>query len=233
MNLFTCRAGGFALLLGLLAARQSSAGESKYSIKTTKAQPPSELHESVRAVLDDKGIQLLDDKGKSICELWFRKSLPVKASAEQLKTGLTYRDLEESTVFGAVRFDEQSRDYRKQRIKPGLYTLRLGFQPVDGDHMGTAPYPEFLLLLPSKLDQNLRSMETKELQETSAKAIGRSHPGVLLLYPNDKPGASPALVDKGMDTWVLNFGMPLENEGKKSEALLGIGLALIGHSTME
>jgi hypothetical protein len=233
MNLFMGRAFCFAFLLWPLVAGQISAGQGKYSIKSTAAQPPSELHESVRAVLDNKGIQLFDDKGKRVCEIWFRKGLPVKATPEQLKAGLTCHDLEESTLFGAVLFDELSRDYRKQKIKPGVYTLRLGFQPVDGDHMGTAPYPEFLLLLPAKLDRSLHSLETKELQEESAKAIGRSHPGVLLLYPNDKPEATPALVDKGMDTWVLNIGLPLENEGKKGDALLGVGLTLIGHSTME
>jgi hypothetical protein len=225
---------GIVVFFCLVATDRALPGpEAKYSIKTANTAPPASLHEAIRNTLDSKSVQLLDGKGTVICELWFRRSLPVKASPEQLKSGIVYRDLEESTVFGAARFDVQSRDYRKQKIKPGLYTLRLGFQPVDGDHMGTAPYPEFLLLIPSKLDEKLNLLETKELQQASAKAIGRSHPGILLLYPSEKAVPVPTLVDKGMETWVLNLALPLEVDGKKSDASLGVGLTLVGHSTME
>src|SRR6202011_5762709 len=98
-----------------------------------------------------------------ICEVWFRKELPVKATAEQLKNGLTYREVEESTVFGTIRYEQEASDYRKQKIKPGVYTMRLGFQPMDGDHMGTAPYGEFCLLVAAKADEKPDVMDAKEL----------------------------------------------------------------------
>ena len=46
-------------------------------------------------------------------------------------------------MVGAVQFPEVWKDYRKQKIKAGVYTLRIGVQPEDGDHMGTAPFNEF------------------------------------------------------------------------------------------
>jgi hypothetical protein len=119
-------------------------------------------------------------------------------------------------------------DYRKQKIKPGVYTLRLGFQPMDGDHMGTAPNPEFLLVLPAAGDRKPVTMEPKEMQERSSKAPGGSHPGVFLLFPNDKPEDAPKLVSKGDGTWVLTWKEPAASEGQK--ASLGMALTLIGHS---
>src|SRR5262249_36813905 len=126
-----------------------------------------------------------------------------------------------------------STDYRKQKIKPGVYTLRLGFQPMDGDHMGTAPYNEFCLLVPAKMDEKPDVIDPKELRELSAKAIGGSHPGVLLLFPNEKPEDKPRLLDEGSETWAIATKRPVAVDGKKSDAALGVALALIGHTSAE
>src|SRR5207249_6531385 len=119
------------------------------------------------------------------------KSLESKATAEEAKAGLKYAHLEETTVVGAVKFPEMWIDYRKQKIKPGVYTLRLGLQPMDGDHQGTAPFNDFLLLAPADKDKTTDALDPKELQALSAKAAGRKHPGVMLLFPNKKPGDAP------------------------------------------
>src|SRR5207253_1684625 len=141
---FMTRTAGFlGPLVVVLAAAAGPAAAAKYSIKTTAAPAPKELKESFRKLLSDQDIQLLDEKGTAIGDVWLRKDVPVKAAADQLKKGLAYKDLEETTVLGVVRFNQPVTDYRKQRIKPGLYTLRFALQPQDGDHMGTAPYNEF------------------------------------------------------------------------------------------
>ena len=41
----------------------------------------------------------------------------------------------------------------------------------------------------------------------------------------------PQLVDKGSNTWVLNWKADVKAEGQKAE--LGFGLTLIGHTTAE
>ena len=209
------------------------AAGAKHDIKTAKAVPPKELAEPVRKLMRDDSVQLTDDKGTVLCELWFRKAIPARATAAQIKNGLTYRDLEESTVLGVVRFAQQFSDYRKQKVKPGVYTLRLGFQPMDGDHMGTAPYSEFCLLSSAKQDVKPDTMETKQLQEMSAKAIGGSHPGVLLLFPNDKPSDKPQLMEKENNHWVLMLREPVTVDAQKAAASLGIGLVVIGHTSAE
>src|SRR5207247_1563992 len=171
---------------------------------------------------------LLDAKGEAVAELWLRKEIPAKAATDA-KKGLTYRDLDETTLLGAVRFVQPWSDYRKQKIKPGVYTLRLGFQPMDGDHMGTAPYPEFCLLLSAKTDVKPDPMETKRMQEMSAKSIGVSHPGVCLLFPNEKPADKPSLMEKENNHWVAMLKEPVSLDGQKAQAALGIGLTLGGH----
>lgn len=217
----------------LLAAVPTFAADAKYTIKSAVTPAPKELAEPVRNLMSDRAVQLLDEKGTVLCQVWFRKELPLKTAPAQGNSGVTYRDLDESTLLGAVRFDQQSSDYRKHKVKPGVYTLRLGFQPMDGDHMGTAPYSEFCLLVSAKDDLKPDLLETKRLQELSAKAMGASHPGVFLLFPIEKPGDAPTLVEKENNHWVVMLKEPVTIDGKNAPAGLGIGLTLVGHSAAE
>src|SRR5258707_1834556 len=222
-----CR-NALVVLTGLLLGAPFGAAEPAYSVRPGTTPVPKELKEPIAKLLGDRSLQLLDAKGNTLCELWPRKELPSKATAEQVKNGLTYRELEETTLLGALRFPQLTTDYRKQKIKPGVYTLRLGFQPMDGDHMGTAPYPEFCLLSPAAEDKKPDPMDAKALQKMSAKASMATHPAVMLLCPNDQPKEKAELAAKDMDTWVGN--LKAETAAK---APLGIGLTLIGHSTAE
>jgi hypothetical protein len=220
----------FTAVLLLLVPIAGLAGEGKYSIKPSKSAPPKELNESIRKLFDESSIQVLDPSGKALCELWFRKVVPADATAEQVKNGLTYREVKETTILAAVKFVQPWEDYRKQKIKPGVYTMRLAFQPMDGDHMGTAPYNEFCLLAPADKDTNPDVMETKALHELSTKASGTQHPGVCLLFPNNSPKDAAKLVSKENNHWVLNVKENVSIGGKTAEKGLGIGLTVIGHS---
>src|SRR3954468_21308362 len=99
----------------------SSAADDKVTVKVEDADPPKELGDAVRGVLDKKAMTVSDAKGQPICTVWPAKSLDSKATPEQAKAGLKYSQVEESTVVGAVRFPAEWRDYRKQKIKPGVY----------------------------------------------------------------------------------------------------------------
>jgi hypothetical protein len=206
----------------------ASTAEPAYAIKSATTPVPKELKEAVAKLLSDRSVQLLDAKGTPLVEVWFRKELPAKATPAQVKNGLTYRELEETTILGAVRVDQLMTDYRKQKVKPGVYTLRLGFQPMDGDHMGTAPFTEFGVLAPADADAKPDLMSAKELQEMSAKAAAGTHPAVLLLFPNNKPENMPKLESKEGDHWVLMVKEPVVVGSDKTA--LGIGLNLIGHA---
>jgi hypothetical protein len=220
-----------AVFLLLLLPGSIQAADAKYSIKAATTPAPKELSEPISKLLSDQSVQLLDSKGAVLAELWFRKQIPSKAGPDQAKKGLTYRDLDEGTLLGAIRCVQPLADYRKQKIKPGIYTLRLGFQPMNGDHMGTAPYPEFCIVTPAGEDKKPDTMDPKELFELSTKATMTSHPGIFLLFPNEKPKDKPELVAKEQDHWVLNLKEEVSAGGIK--APLGFALTLIGHSAAE
>jgi hypothetical protein len=216
-----------AVTLLLLATGLAAAAPAPFTLKVVDGTPPpKELAEPIRKLLSERSMQLADAKGELTLELWFRTELPTKASEAQAQNGLTYREVPESTVVGAVRVVRQFIDFRKQKIKPGVYTLRLGFQPMDGDHMGTAPFSEFCLLCPAAEDKSPETLETKPLQELAGKTTG-THPGVMLLFPA-KDAAEPKLVDKGEGNWVLQFKQDAAVAGKK--APLGIAITVAGVS---
>jgi hypothetical protein len=130
-----------------------------------------------------------------------------------------------------VQFAKNWTDFRKQKIPAGVYTLRLATQPMDGDHMGTAPYSDFCLLSPAAKDQKPDTMEPKALFELSAEAPGGTHPGVMLLYPNNKPEAEPKLAGKANGVAILYVKRAIDAGGK--EAALGFGFTVAGTTTAE
>jgi hypothetical protein len=208
-----------------------AAADAKLAVQVKDAAPPKELSEAVRAVLDSKAMQVLDDKGKLLCTVWPRKSLETKATAEQAKAGLKYSHLEVTSLIGAVQFPSPFTDYRKQKIKPGVYTLRLGIQPTDGDHQGTAPFNEFCLLSPAAADEKPGVMEAKELHEMSVKSTTRKHPGVMLLFPNKAPAEKPVIQAKPKEHVVLSFRIPAT--AGKEKSYLGFSLGVLGVTMAE
>ena len=219
-----------AAVLVLLAGATAAHAQAKYSIKQAKTEPPKELKLAIAKLLDDNTVQLLDAKDALICEVWFRKEVPAKATEEQVKNGITLREIPETTVLGALRVHKTMIDYRKQKIKEGVYTLRLGYQPADGDHMGTAPNNEFCLPVPAADDKDAELMTPKALQEASTKATGGSHPGVFLLFPpKAKAPDAPTLEKDDMSDWIVTRAV--EIKAGDARAKIGLMLTLIGVST--
>jgi hypothetical protein len=224
----------WAILVLLLSASPALAQDKKFSIKTATTEPPKELKESIRKLLDDKTVVLYDPAGTAICQLWFCKQLPSDATPEQVKNGLTYREIKETSVIGAVRFDDAWNDYRKQKIKSGVYTMRLGFQPMDGDHQGKSAFTEFILLVAAAKDADAETMSSKGLMDLSMKSTALGHPCVFMLFPMSKAPAMPKLEETapvaGMpkDHWVLQIARPVMAGGTK--ASIGFGITLVGEA---
>jgi hypothetical protein len=220
----------WAVVALILTPTFAAAQDVKYTIKTTTDAPPKELQEPLRKLLRDGGIQLRSPKGDPIAEFWFCKEVASEATPEQLKAGVTYRNVPQTTFVGAVRVDKSWTDYRKQKIKAGVYTLRIAYQPQDGDHMGTAPYTEFVLLVSADSDKTPDTLEPKKLHEMSTSSIGTTHPGVFLLFPNPTAGAQPQLLARPNNHVILSTREGVTANGKSTGAFLGIGLAVVGHS---
>ena len=69
------------------------------------------------------------------------------------------------------------------------------------------------------------------MQELSANAPGGTHPGVMLLFANDKPEDSPKLGAKPNKVTVLNIKLPVDASG--TATTLGYSLTVVGHTTQE
>jgi hypothetical protein len=212
-----------------LAASAHAAEGGKLEAKPAKVEPPKDLKDAVRDLLSDDAVQITDEKGGVAMTLWFRKEIPAKATPEQIKNGPTYREIQPTTIIGAVQLPGTWSDFRKQEIPAGVYTLRLAIQPQDGDHMGTAPYNEFCLLSPAGMDEKPEPMEVKALHKLSGNSTGGTHPAVMLLFPNPQPEDAPKTADKGNGIWVLAVKRPLTIGSDK--AALGFAFTVAGHTS--
>lgn len=164
-------------------------------VTATKTAPPDSLMEAVRKELDPIAV-VVSVKGEPAVTVWFRAEIPAQATPEQLKNGLTAREIPEGTLVGAVKFHHIFTDFRKQDIAAGVYTLRFAVQPDVGDHKGTSPYPDFFLLVPAAKDKTADAVEVKTLLPLSREATGGDHPGVMLLFPDAGKGDRPALAER-------------------------------------
>ena len=198
------------------------------TVMVVESAPPDDLAEPVRALFGKEAFTIAEKDGEAVFTLWFRTTIPVKASAEQIKNGLTYREIPDGELLGAVKFAKTFVDYRKQEIAAGTYTLRFGVQPDVGDHMGTTPHPEFALLSPAAKDKDADALDMKSLIKLSSGATNGDHPGVMLLFPHTAKENGPKLADKDDGVKVLLMRRAVDADGTKTT--LGFALTVAGYS---
>jgi hypothetical protein len=204
------------------------AASPKLSLSTAKADPPADLADPVKTVLGTDAVTVTDDAGALSLTFWFRSELPSAASADQIKNGLTYREIAEGTLVGVVKLDKPFVDFRKQEIPAGVYTLRVAAQPDTGDHKDTAPHQDFALLAPAAADTAAETVEPKDLVKLSTKVLGGDHPAVMLLFPHHGPGEKPELVEQKDEVTCVRLRRPVLAGGTK--ASLGLSVVVRGVS---
>ena len=187
----------------LLAVAQSGKVESIAELTD------SSVPDAVRQSLDNKGYRLTLDDPKPACELWLRKSVP--AAAKKGPEAAAYPQLAESVMLGVIHFPEKAADFRGHPVPAGFYTLRYELMPDDGNHLGAAPNPDFLLLVPASSDTDPNaSYKFQDLMSMSAKASGTKHPSPLSLAPPDKPGP-PSVKRDDQDHWIFSTSTKLSS----------------------
>ncbi len=215
-----------AFLALLAMALPLRAAEPKFSAKLENHEPPAALAEPIRKLLAAEALVVSEENGTVLMKVWFRTEIPVKANADQIKNGLTYREIPEGELVGAIHFPSQFTDFRRQPIEAGVYTLRFAVQPDIGDHTGTTPSPDFCLLCHAKRDQKADRIEKKTLIELSSEVNDGKHPAVLLLFPNGTKDMGVKIVGKGEGVWVVNLRRPVVAE--EAKATLGFGITIAG-----
>jgi len=132
--------------------------------------------------------------------------------------------VESGTLAGAIRVSGAFKEIRGKVVAPGVYTLRYGQQPQNGDHLGISPYRDFLLLSPASVDKDPKVLGFDGVVGLSKHVIGTSHPASLSIDPpEDAPGAvlSAYKNDAGHDGIV--FEVP-----RKPAGTLKFGLIVSG-----
>ena len=210
----------------LLLGAPATADEPGFTAKYEKVDPPAAVAEPVRQLLAADALVVHGDKDEPVMRVWFRAAIPAKATDEQVKNGLTYREIPEGALVGVIQFPQPFTDFRRQEIPAGVYTLRFALQPDIGDHTGTAPHPEFCLMSPAAKDPSAEPVEKKDLIALSSEVNEGKHPAVLLLFPNFAKDDGPKVVGKGDGVWVVNTRRPVVVG--ETRATLGFGITVAG-----
>jgi len=227
MMRMNCRAlAAILICLAISRGAESAEPNAPFTAKYEKIEPPATIAEPIRKLLAPEALVVDMTKGDAVMRVWFRSPIPIKASDEQIANGLTYREIAEGTVIGAIDFPQPFTDFRKQKIAKGAYTLRFAIQPEIGDHDGTAPHPEFCLMSPAEKDKSAEPMAKKDLIELSSEVNEGKHPAVLLLFPYYAKDDGPEVVAKENGVWVAIVRRPVLAGDTK--ASLGFAITVAG-----
>lgn len=214
-----------ALALLLVPAALAARPEQPFSAKTESLDPPAALAAPVKAVLA-KDALVVRAGDAVVMRVWFRDPIPVRATPDQLKNGITYREIPEGALVGAIEFPKAFTDFRKQELAAGVYTLRFAVQPDIGDHTGTAPHPDFCLLSPAAKDKAADPIDKKDLIELSSEVNEGRHPAVLLLFPHFGKDAAVKVAAKGDGVWVATTRRTVK--ANDETATLGFAVTVAG-----
>ena len=185
--------------------------------------PADSLSEEIAAALQPTGVRIISGTSREVCDIWLAKNVDVKADFEPSFT-LLY-PFSQGQFVGVIRYLRDGADFRDQEIEEGVYTLRYMLQPVDGNHVGTSPTRDFLLLLPAKHDKTTAVVEYDKAVEHSTEASGATHPALLSLQkPPAEAVEAPVMKEDPRDWWILHTSA-MSADNKVPLALVVVGVA--------
>lgn len=149
------------------------------SVTPLTDKPPSDLSGGLVARLTPAARIV---NGPATLDIWLVDKLDAN--------GPGWSGVESGTLVGAVRVTGEFKEIRGKVVKPGVYTLRYGLQPQNGDHLGISTFRDFLLLSPAAIDKDPKVLGFDGVVALSKEVIGTAHPASLSLDPpEDAPGA--------------------------------------------
>jgi hypothetical protein len=195
-----------------------------FALKIEEKAPPEELADVVKDGLEHKSYQLSDGDGMFF-EIWLAKEIKVGEEKETIKK--TLDTVDSISLLGAMIVHKEERyDFREDPMDLGLYVLRLSLQPQDGNHMGTAPFDTFAILIPHEMDKMvLELMDHDEMVDIASEPTAAEHPPILSMQPMDSnEGEFPRLGEHDEEEW---FFMCLQLPGKAGDKEVKIPVHLI------
>ena len=185
---------------------------------------PDGLSKEIVAIVEANG-QTVVGKNGAVCSVWLVKEVPTKAN---FKPSLSVKyPFAPGELIGVLQVHAKSKytDFRGQEIKAGVYTLRYGQQPEDGNHVGTSDLADFLLALPAAMDTDPKPIAKFDaLSKQSAKTAGSTHPAIYSLLPSDKPVEKPTLThNSAKEHTMLSTTIAAKGGAKVSLRMVVIG----------
>ena len=199
----------FSLVTLLAVSLTGTLVAADFSASTGGSASPDGLPAGMAEMIETQAVSALGPDGKIAFD-----SDPVSGF------GIRFESMPEGAFLAVVRFPESGSDFREQGVKPGVYTMRYGLHPEDGNHMGVASSRDFALL--SRVDADTepaKDLTFEQLTQLSISSSGNPHPTILRLELPDS-NESGNIWQDDMEHWVLDLAIPGDV----------IGVVVYGHS---
>ncbi len=210
---------GLRPVLLALAGALASPAAAEPTLGAADGPPPGEIAAEIRDALHADGVRATLESGVNL-DFWLRADQP---SGENASQGASFPELGVGTLVGVVRIDGTWSDYKGNRIEPGVFTMRYGNRPEDGNHMGVSVHLDFVLLVPVAEDSALEAgWGQADLNVMSFAATGLGHPAVMSITPNYAGIAEPTIFEDDAGGYALGWpwaggltiGFVVEGEGE-------------------
>lgn len=215
--------------LALFAASTAVSAQT-YKVEEIEAAPPSEIAPEIAETLDAKAYRISEEGGGPLAEIWLRKAVPASEKPAAAKGAILFPFLAEGELLGAVRLLDEAGDYRDQAIDEGVYTIRYGLLPVNGDHLGVSPFRDYALLLPAKTDKGAAKLSKKKLEDESMEAAGTSHPAIFSMLAAPVDAKVSMSHDEEKDAWSVALPLNLTVPGEPELIRHPVSLIVLGFS---
>lgn len=219
--------GLYPLSLSLLLMLSPAAAQEYRLEKIDSAPSTEDVSAEILQEIADAGYRVVGESGRTVMELWLRKDLQIDPDFEA--TPVRLYPFTPGQLVGLAHFPRRGSSFRDQQVSRGWYTLRFALQPVDGNHVGTSPTRDFLLLVSASDDQAPADWESEPLEQASAEAAGSAHPAMLCLQRHGAGGDGTLRHDEATDWWVANLVAEVSAGGDAKQ--LPIDLVVVGHAT--
>jgi hypothetical protein len=218
----------FILLLASFAFASNDYGKSAaknadnngYKVESVGELKEATVAEAVRGALEPKGVRVINEDGKAVCEVWFGKEIP---AIKNDVPGASFGQVPEGAFVGVINFPSGASDFRGQGVKAGFYTLRFALSLQDGNHLGVSPARDFFLLCPVGEDKDPSAqLKTEDLLKLSRSASGTGHPTVWFVGQATSDKDLPKVVKDDQEHVIL------ETKISTKSGPLAIGMVVIG-----
>ena len=216
-----------------LIASAALAENGQFTLKVEEdAAYPEGLGESFQENLQTTAYVIEDSEGVRY-KFWMVNDVEIDAFGADPKA--TLESIPEITLLGVAEVPEADRatDFREDPIDPGIKTLRIGLQPQDGNHMGTAPTNTFAILVPEDKDAEIQEFRGHDhLIDVSSEDTVAEHPPVLYLRAaDDQEVETPAISTmEGMHGpwYMLTFPLKVKAGGEEKNIVLQLVFEGVG-----